>query len=115
MNDQPKNKIYLNLVPNVNKKAGDNQPVMVAPNSPKAPEGKNWKMNVSINNEWYDYAGFDNATDIEGNPTGGITVILTKKDAAQATAGATNQPGFKAGGFQKKPFTSNKSFGNRNY
>jgi len=86
MNDQPKNKIYLNLVPNVNKKAGDNQPVMVAPNSPKAPEGKNWKMNV----------------------------ILTKKEA-QATAGANKQPAFKAGGFQKKAFTSNKSFGNRNY
>jgi hypothetical protein len=41
-------------------------------------------------------------------------VILTKKEA-QATAGANKQPGFKAGGFQKKPFTSNKSFGNRQY
>jgi hypothetical protein len=67
MNDQPKSKIYLNLVPNVNKKPGDNQPAFVAPNSPKSPEGKNWKMNVNINNEWYDYAGFD-ATDIDGNP-----------------------------------------------
>ena len=104
MNDQPKSKIYLNLVPNLNKKPGDNQPAFVAPTSPKSPEGKNWKMNVSINNEWYDYAGFDNATDIDGNPTGGITVILTKKEA-QATAGANKQPGFKAGGFQKKPFT----------
>ena len=113
MNDQPKNKIYLNLVPNVKKKPVDNQPVMVAPNSPKAPEGKNWKMNVNINNEWYDYCAFD-GTDIEGNPTGGYTVILTKKEA-QATAGANKQPGFKAGGFQKKAFTSNKSFGNRNY
>ena len=112
MNDAPKNKIYLNLVPNVNKKPGDNQPVMVAPNSPKAPEGKNWKMNVSINGEWYDYCAFD-GTDIEGNPTGGYTVILTKKEA-QAKVG-TNQQSFKAGGFQKKAFTSNKSFGNRNY
>lgn len=109
MNEQPKSKIYLNLVPNVNKKPGDNQPVFVAPNSPKAPEGKNWKMNVSINNEWYDYAAFD-GTDIEGNATGGYTVILTKKEATQTT-----QPGFKAGGFQKKPFTGNKSFGNRQY
>lgn len=112
MNDQPKSKIYLNLVPNVNKKPGDNQPAFVAPTSPKSPEGKNWKMNVNINNEWYDYAGFDNATDIDGNPTGGITVILTKKEV-QATQ--NKQPGFKAGGFQKKPFTSNKSFGNRQY
>ena len=110
MNDQPKSKIYLNLVPNLNKKPGDNQPAFVAPNSPKAPEGKQWKMNVNINNEWYDYAGFDNATDIDGNPTGGITVILTKKEATQ-----NKQPGFKAGGFQKKPFTGNKSFGNRQY
>jgi len=109
MNDQPKNKIYLNLVPNVNKKAGDNQPVMVAPNSPKAPEGKNWKMNVNINGEWYDYCAFD-GTDIEGNPTGGYTVILTKKEATQ-----NKQPGFKAGGFQKKSFANNKSFGNRQY
>ena len=110
MNDQPKNKIYLNLVPNVNKKPGDNQPAFVAPTSPKSPEGKNWKMNVNINNEWYDYAGFDNATDIDGNPNGGITVILTKKEATQ-----NKQTGFKAGGFQKKPFTGNKSFGNRQY
>lgn len=109
MNDQPKNKIYLNLVPNVNKKAGDNQPVMVAPNSPKAPEGKNWKMNVNINGEWYDYCAFD-GTDIEGNATGGYTVILTKKEATQ-----NKQPGFKAGGFQKKSFANNKSFGNRQY
>ena len=112
MNDQPKSKIYLNLVPNLNKKPGDNQPVFVAPNSPKAPEGKNWKMNVNINNEWYDYAAFD-GTDIEGNPTGGYTVILTKKEA-QATQNKS-QGSFKAGGFQKKSFTSNKSFGNRNY
>ena len=111
MNDQPKSKIYLNLVPNLNKKPGDNQPVFVAPNSPKAPEGKNWKMNVNINNEWYDYAAFD-GTDIEGNPTGGYTVILTKKEA-QATQ--NKQPGFKAGGFQKKSFANNKSFGNRQY
>ena len=111
MNDQPKNKIYLNLVPNLNKKQGDNQPAFVAPTSPKSPEGKNWKMNVSINGDWYDYAGFDNATDIDGNPTGGITVILSKKEATQNKA----QGSFKAGGFQKKSFTSNKSFGNRNY
>ncbi|MEN9446763.1 MAG: Pelagibacter phage [Bacteroidota bacterium] len=111
MNDQPKNKIYLNLIPNVNKKAGDNQPVFVAPISPKAPEGKQWRVNVMINNEWYDYCAFD-GTDMEGNATGGYTVILTKKEATQNKA-----QGFKpaAGGFQKKPFTSNKSFGNRNY
>ena len=113
MNEQPKNKIYLNLVPNLNKKPGDNQPVFVAPNSPKAPEGKNWKMNVNINGEWYDYAAFDGVS-IDGEPTGGYTVILTKKEQ-QATTGANKQPGFKAGGFQKKPFTSNKSFGNRSY
>ena len=112
MNDAPKNKIYLNLVPNVNKKPGDKQPVMVAPNSPKAPEGKQWKMNVNINGEWYDYCAFD-GTDIEGNETGGYTVILTKKEAAAKAS--TNQQSFKAGGFQKKAFTSNKSFGNRNY
>jgi len=110
MNDQPKNKIYLNLVPNLNKKPGDNQPVMVAPNSPKAPEGKQWKMNVNINGDWYDYCAFD-GTDIDGNPTGGYTIILTKKEATQNKA----QGSFKAGGFQKKSFTSNKSFGNRNY
>ena len=110
MNDQPKNKIYLNLVPNLNKKQGDNQPVMVAPNSPKAPEGKNWKMNVNINNEWYDYCAFD-GTDIDGNPTGGYTVILTKKEATQNKT----QGSFKQGGFQKKPFANNKSFGNRQY
>ena len=109
MNDQPKNKIYLNLVPNLNKKQGDNQPVFVAPNSPKAPEGKQWKMNVNINGDWYDYAAFDGIS-LEGEPTGGYTVILTKKEATQ-----NKQPGFKAGGFQKKPFTSNKSFGNRQY
>jgi len=86
---------------------------MVAPNSPKAPEGKNWKMNVNINGEWYDYCAFD-GTDIDGNPTGGYTVILTKKEA-QATTGANKQPGFKAGGFQKKSFANNKSFGNRQY
>jgi hypothetical protein len=108
MNDKPKNKIYLNLVPNINKKPGDNQPVMVAPISPKAPEGKQWRVNVNINNEWYDYCGFD-GTDIEGNPTGGYTVILTKKEATQNKA-ATQ------GGFQsKKPFANTKSFGNRNY
>ena len=109
MNDQPKNKIYLNLVPNLNKKAGDNQPVFVAPNSPKAPEGKNWKMNVNIQGEWYDYAAFDGVS-IDGEPTGGYTVILTKKEATQ-----NKQPGFKAGGFQKKSFANNKSFGNRQY
>ena len=70
-------------------------------------------MNVNINGEWYDYAAFDGVS-IDGEPTGGYTVILTKKEA-QATAGANKQPGFKAGGFQKKPFTSNKSFGNRQY
>ena len=113
MNEQPKNKIYLNLVPNLNKKPGDNQPVFVAPNSPKAPEGKNWKMNVNIQGEWYDYAAFDGVS-IDGEPTGGYTVILTKKEQ-QATAGANKQPGFKAGGFQKKSFANNKSFGNRQY
>lgn len=114
MNEAPKNKIYLNLIPNVNKKPGDNQPAMVAPNSPKAPEGKNWKMNVNINGEWYDYCAFD-GTDIDGNATGGYTVIITKKEAtAGATAGA-NQQGFKQGGFQKKSYASNKSFGNRQY
>jgi len=41
-------------------------------------------------------------------------VILTKKEA-QATTGANKQPGFKAGGFQKKSFANNKSFGNRQY
>jgi hypothetical protein len=111
MNDQPKNKIYLNLVPNTNKKPGDNQPVMVAPISPKAPEGKQWRVNVNINNEWYDYCAFD-GTDIEGNATGGYTVILTKKEATQNKAAT----GFKQGGFQaKKPFANTKSFGNRNY
>jgi hypothetical protein len=114
MNEPIKDKIYLNLIPNVNKKPGDNLPVMVAPNSPKAPEGKNWQMNVNIGGSWFSYAAFD-GTDIEGNPTGGYTIILTKKDAAQATAGANKQPGFKAGGFQKKAFTSGKSFGNRQY
>ena len=114
MNEPIKDKIYLNLVPNLNKKPGDNQPVLVAPNSPKAPEGKNWKMNVNIGGSWFDFCGFD-GTDIDGNPTGGYTIILTKKDAAQATTGANKQPAFKAGGFQKKAFTSNKSFGNRNY
>jgi hypothetical protein len=108
MNDKPKNKIYLNLVPNINKKPGDNQPVMVAPISPKAPEGKQWRVNVNINNEWYDYCGFD-GTDIEGNPTGGYTVILTKKEATQNKA--ATQGGFQA----KKPFANTKSFGNRNY
>jgi hypothetical protein len=112
MNDQPKSKIYLNLVPNLNKKAGDNQPVFVAPNSPKAPEGKQWKMNVNINGDYYEYCAFD-GTDIDGNPTGGYTVILTKKEATAKVN--TNQQSFKAGGFQKKSFTSNKSFGNRNY
>jgi hypothetical protein len=110
MNDQPKNKIYLNLVPNLNKKAGDNQPVFVAPNSPKAPEGKNWKMNVNINGDWYDYAAFDGIS-LEGEPTGGYTVILTKKEATQNK----QQGSFKAGGFQKKSFANNKSFGNRQY
>jgi hypothetical protein len=114
MNEPIKDKIYLNLVPNLNKKPGDNQPVLVAPNSPKAPEGKNWKMNVNIGGSWFDFCGFD-GTDIDGNPTGGYTIILTKKDAAQATAGANKQPGFKAGGFQKKSFANNKSFGNRQY
>jgi hypothetical protein len=47
---------------------------------------------------------------MEGNATGGYTVILTKKEATQNKAA-----GFKAGGFQKKPFANNKSFGNRNY
>jgi hypothetical protein len=113
MNEQPKNKIYLNLVPNLNKKPGDNQPVFVAPTSPKSPEGKNWKMNVNINGEWYDYAAFDGVS-IEGEPTGGYTVIITKKEA-QAAAGENKQGGFKAGGFQKKSFANNKSFGNRQY
>ena len=111
MNDQPKNKIYLNLVPNTNKKPGDNQPVMVAPISPKAPEGKQWRVNVNINNEWYDYCAFD-GTSIDGEPTGGYTVILTKKEATQNKAAS----GFKQGGFQaKKPFANKQSFGNRNY
>lgn len=110
MNDQPKSKIYLNLVPNLNKKQGDNQPVFVAPNSPKAPEGKQWKMNVNINGDWYDYAAFDGVS-LEGEPTGGYTVILTKKEATQNKT----QGSFKQGGFQKKSFANNKSFGNRQY
>ena len=112
MNDQPKSKIYLNLVPNLNKKPGDNQPVFVAPNSPKAPEGKNWKMNVNINGDWYDYAAFDGVS-LEGEPTGGYTVILTKKESQPTQNKA--QGSFKAGGFQKKTFANNKSFGNRQY
>jgi hypothetical protein len=112
MNEPIKDKIYLNLIPNTNKKPGDNQPVMVAPVSPKAPEGKNWRVNVNIGGSWFDYCAFD-GTDIEGNATGGYTIILTKKEAAQA--GANKPEGFRAGGFQKKPFTSNKSFGNKQY
>jgi len=114
MNEPIKDKIYLNLIPNVNKKPGDNQPAMVAPNSPKAPEGKNWQMNVNLGGSWYSYCGFD-GTDIEGNPTGGYTIVLTKKEATTGATAGANQPGFKTGGFQKKAFTSNKSFGNRNY
>jgi hypothetical protein len=112
MNEPIKDKIYLNLIPNTNKKPGDNQPVMVAPVSPKAPEGKNWRVNVNIGGSWFDYCAFD-GTDIEGNATGGYTIILTKKEAAQA--GASKPEGFKAGGFQKKSFANNKSFGNRQY
>ena len=114
MNEPIKDKIYLNLIPNTNKKPGDNQPVMVAPISPKDPEGKNWRMNVNIGGSWFDYCAFD-GTDIEGNATGGYTIILTKKDAAQAAAGENKQGGFKAGGFQKKSFANKKSFGNRQY
>jgi hypothetical protein len=111
MNDQPKNKIYLNLIPNTNKKQGDNQPVFVAPISPKAPEGKQWRVNVNIDGTWFDYCAFD-GTDLEGNATGGYTVILTRKEATQNK----DQGSFKAaGGFQKKSYANNKSFGNRNY
>ncbi len=43
-------------------------------------------IKLSINGDWYDYCAFD-GTDIEGNATGGYTVILTKKEQ-QATAPA---------------------------
>lgn len=112
MNDQVKDKIYLNLVPNLNKKQGDNLPTFVAPNNPKAPEGKNWKINANIGGVWYDYAAFD-GIDMEGNATGGYTVVLSRKDNAK-TANAS-QGSFKTGGFQKKSFSGARSYGNRQY
>ena len=104
-------KIYINLMPNPKKQAGDNQPAFVAPKNPKYPD-KNWTIGTKIGETWYNQAAFE-STDIEsGELNGGITVILTPNEGANKSAGNTRgnyqQKSFGGNNFQKKPSYGNK-------
>ena len=104
-------KIYINLMPNPKKQAGDNQPAFVAPKNPKYPD-KNWTIGTKIGDAWYNQAAFE-STDMEtGEPNGGITVILTPNEGAAKSApqqrGNYQQKSFGNNNFQKKSNFGNK-------
>ena len=103
-------KIYVNLMPNPKKQAGDNQPAFVGPKNEKYPE-KNWTIGVKIGESWYNQAAFE-STDIQsGEPNGGLTVILTPAEGAGKSApqkGGYQQKSFGNNNFQKKPNFGNK-------
>ena len=102
-------KIYINLMPNPKKQAGDNQPAFVAPKNPKYPD-KNWTIGAKIGDTWYNQAAFE-STDMEtGEPNGGLTVILTPAEGASKSAPKNNyqQKSYGNNNFQKKPSYGNK-------
>ena len=109
-------KIYINLMPNPKKQAGDNQPAFVAPKNPKYPD-KNWTIGTKIGEQWYNQAAFESSDMETGEPNGGITVILTPNEGAGKSAGNANagntrgnyqQRSFGGNNFQKKPSYGNK-------
>ena len=67
--------IFINLVRNPDWKGGTNLPVYVGPPNSKHP-GKNWRVGVQINGQWYNQAAFP-AKDKDGNKIeGGLTIKL---------------------------------------
>ena len=109
-------KIYINLMPNLKKQAGDNQPAFVAPKNPKYPD-KNWTIGTKIGETWYNQAAFESSDMETGEPNGGITVILTPNEGAGKSAGNANA-GNTRGNYQQKSFGNNNfqkkpSYGNK--
>ena len=92
-------KIYINLVNNPQYAEGSNLPVMVGPNNPNAPEGKNWKIGVKIGDAWYNQAAFASKDEV-----GGLTIILTPSQSSAKPAG----------GFQQKSFAAKPTYGKPN-
>lgn len=76
--------IYINLVRNPAKQAGDNLPMYVAPKNDKFPD-KNWTIGVNIDGAWYNQAAFQ-AKDPNGNLTDGLTIKLTPNKSSGGAA-----------------------------
>ena len=100
------NKIYIKLIPNLDKQQGDNRPSYVAPINPKSPAGKTWRISANINGQWYNQAAFDDVAE-DGTPTGGINVVLTPQENS-GTSGGGKQQTFA----QKKPYAKPNAYGN---
>ena len=106
-------KIYINLMPNPKKQAGDNQPAFVAPKNPKYPD-KNWTIGTKIGETWYNQAAFESADMETGEPNGGITVILTPNEGSSKAAGNT-RPNYQQKSFGNNNFQKRGNFGKGNY
>lgn len=104
-------KIYINLMPNPKKQAGDNQPAFVAPKNPKYPD-KNWTLGTKIGETWYNQAAFESADMETGEPNGGITVILTPNEGSSKAAGNT-RPNYQQKSFGGNNFQKRGNFGNK--
>jgi hypothetical protein len=106
-------KIYINLMPNLNKQAGDNLPAFVAPKNPKYPD-KNWTLGTRIGETWYNQAAFESSDMETGEPNGGITVILTPNEGSSKAAGNT-RPNYQQKSFGNNNFQKRGNFGKGNY
>ena len=102
-------KIYINLMPNPKKQAGDNQPAFVGPKNPKYPD-KNWTIGVKIGDTWYNQAAFDSMDMETGESNGGLVVILTPAEGASKSAPKNNyqQKSYGNNNFQKRSNFGNK-------
>ena len=102
-------KIYIKLIPNLDKQQGDNRPSYVAPINPKSPAGKTWRISANVNGTWYNQAAFDDVAE-DGTPTGGLNVVLTPQDNNQSSSGSGGgRPAFTGA---KKPFVKSGGYGN---
>lgn len=105
-------KLYIKLIPNGDKQAGDNRPSFVAPVNPKSPPGKTWRLSANINGTWYNQAAFDDIAE-DGTPTGGLNVVLTPQENNQSTGGSGGGKQQDFAGY-KKPYAKTGTYGNRN-
>ena len=106
-------KIYINLMPNQNKQAGDNLPAFVAPKNPKYPD-KNWSLGTRIGETWYNQAAFESSDMETGEANGGIVVILTPNEGGSKAASNT-RPNYQQKSFGNNNFQKRGNFGKGNY